>query len=359
MTHRKLNFNAGPGALPADVLAELARQLPDHDGLGLSLLEMSHRTPEFEGVLDDARDTLARLYALPDTHEVVFLQGGASLQFAMVPMNLGEGGAYVTTGVWSQKALEEARRLGAAHEVWSAEAGGFRAVPGPDTLLDVPADARYLHYTTNNTIYGTQWHHPPRLSRAVPLVADVSSDFLSYPMDLGAFDLVYAGAQKNAGPSGVTIVIGRKDVLRGFSGDARTPTILRYATHASNGSLYHTPNTFGIWVVGLVARWVERNGGLTGMAARAQAKADALYSVIDARPDVFTGHAERGSRSKMNVTFTLTRPEREKAFLAEAERRDMIGLKGHRSVGGCRASIYNAVPTAAVDALADLMRTFE
>ena len=359
MSTRKLNFNAGPGALPAEVLAEIATHIADHHGLGLSLLEMSHRTPEFEGVLNDARDTLARLYGLPDTHEVVFLQGGASLQFAMLPMNLGTGGAYVTTGVWSQKALEEARRLGEAHELWTAEPGGFRAVPGADEVLQVPEGARYLHYTTNNTIYGTQWHHAPRLSRAVPLIADVSSDFLSYPMDLGAYDLVYAGAQKNAGPSGVTIVIGRRDVLRGFNGDARTPTILRYATHAKNDSLYHTPNTFGIWVVGLVARWVERQGGLPAMAALAEAKAGALYGALDARPDLFRGHAEAHSRSRMNVTFTLARPAREKAFLAEAERRDMIGLKGHRSVGGCRASIYNAVPRSAVDALVDLLATFE
>lgn len=352
---RAHNFNAGPSALPLPVLEEAQRRLVDH-GEGLSVLEMSHRSKAFQAILDEAKERLGRLLDVPDDYEILFLQGGASLQFAMVPMNLGQGGAYVTTGAWGQKALEEARVVGKAHEIWTSQADGFRRVPGAEEKLDVPADAPFLHVTTNNTIYGTQWHHVPA---ARCLVADMSSDILARPLDVSKFGLIYAGAQKNAGPSGVTVVIGRRDVLRTFAGEATVPKILRYETHAKAGSLYNTANTFGIWLCAQVYRWVEEEGGLREMERRAQLKAQRLYEVIDARPDVFSGHAEESSRSWMNVTFRLPSEEAERRFLAEAAQAGCVGLGGHRSVGGVRASIYNAVPMESVEVLAGLMERFE
>ena len=349
---RKHNFNAGPAALPLPVLTQVQRHLVDHRGLGLSVMEMSHRSPEFGEICDHAKRSLAALYDLPDTHEVMFLQGGASMQFAQVPLNLGTG-AYVNTGTWSTKAIKEARVVGEAHEVWSGKDGGFRSVPGPDTAVDLPKDVRYLHYTSNNTIYGTQWHHTPETD--LPLVCDMSSDFLSRPVDVSRYDIVYAGAQKNAGPSGVTVLLIRKTVSRTFEGDPRTPLILRYPTQADKDSMYNTPNSFGIYVLGLVAEWVRGQGGLADMAERNAARAAKLYAAIDEDPR-FSGHAEVGSRSHMNVTFRMESPEAEAAFLETAAGENFIGLKGHRSVGGLRASIYNAVPDAAIDALIGLMR---
>jgi len=352
---RKFNFNAGPAVLPLPVLEEAQRRLVDH-GEGLSVLEMSHRSSSFQAILDDAKATLRRLLSLPDDYDVLFLQGGASLQFAMVPLNLGPRGAYVLTGSWSEKAFSEAKTVGEAVEVWSSKEGGYRRVPRPDESIDVPAGAPYLHITTNNTIYGTQWHHVP--DSPVPLVADMSSDFLSRPLDVSKFGLIYAGAQKNAGPSGVTIVVGRRSILENFSGSPTVPKILRYQTHAKADSLYNTPSTFGIWICSLVFRWIEEQGGLEEMARRAEKRAAMLYEVIDRRQDVFLGHAEKDSRSRMNVTFRLPTEEAEKRFLAEAQTAGCIGLKGHRSVGGIRASIYNALPMEAVETLAAVMDRF-
>jgi len=350
------NFSAGPGALPLSVLEEAQRNFLNHEGIGAGLMEMSHRTKPFESVLYAARDALAELYGLPDTHEVLFLQGGAHLQFAMVPLNLGAG-AYVDTGVWASRAYEEAARVGPAWQIWSGKAHHYRGVPSAGTTFDAPADAKYLHYTTNNTIYGTQWHHVPETT--LPLVSDMSSDFLSRPLDLGRFALVYAGAQKNAGPSGVTIVIGRKDVLRTFTGAATVPLIMRYPIHAENDSMYNTPNTFGVYLVGLVAQWVKAQGGLAGMAAAAEEKASRIYGVLDAHPDVFEPHAAPESRSRMNLTFRLKGgADAEKTLLAAAEAARIVGLKGHRSVGGLRASLYNAVPRDSVEALARLLEGF-
>ena len=347
------NFNAGPSILPLPVLEEAQRNLVDHRGLGLSVLEMSHRSEAFDGIVDRAKGGLRRLLALPDDHEILFLQGGASLQFAMVPLNLGPGGAYVNTGVWSEKAIKEAELTGCAPRVvWSDEANGFRNVPRPGEPLET-AGAPWLHYTSNNTIFGTQWRHVPRVD--VPLVCDMSSDFLSEPLDVSPFGLIYAGAQKNAGPSGVTIVVGRRDLLRDFRGPATTPTMLRYDTHAKADSLYNTPSTFGIWICALVFEWIEGQGGLPGIAAKNEEKARLLYEVIDRRSDLFRGHAAPDCRSRMNVTFTLPTPELEKRFLADAEARGCIGLKGHRLVGGLRASIYNAMPLESVEVLDDLM----
>jgi len=347
------NFNAGPSILPLPVLEEAQRNLVDHQGLGLSVLEMSHRSAAFEAIVERAKASLRRLLSLPDDYEILFLQGGASLQFAMVPLNLDAGGAYVNTGVWSKKAIAEAKRTGRAPQViWSGEANGFRAVPRPDERLDT-GGAPWLHYTSNNTIYGTQWHHVPQVD--VPLVCDMSSDFLSAPIDPRPYGLIYAGAQKNAGPSGVTVVVGRRDLLGAFRGPATTPTMLRYDTHLEAGSLYNTPPTFGIWICALVFDWIEAQGGLAGIARKNEEKARLLYEVIDRRSDLFRGHADPACRSTMNVTFTLPTPELEQRFLAAAEAKGCIGLAGHRLVGGLRASIYNAMPLESVEVLADLM----
>ena len=356
MAKRTHNFNAGPSALPLPVLERAHAELLDFDGLGLSVMEMSHRSPEYGAVIEGAKAAITELYDVPDTHEVLFLQGGASLQFAMVPLNLGAGGAYVNTGTWSTKAIAEARTIHGdrgAVEVWSGAEGGFGGVAPGGAVFDVPGDAPYLHFTSNNTIYGTQWHHLPETS--VPLVADLSSDFLSRPVDLSRFALVYAGAQKNAGPAGVTVVIADRALTRRFDGDPSTPRILRYVTQAEKGSMYNTPNTFGIYLVGLVAEWVREQGGLAAMAERNAARAARLYAAIDGHPGL-EGHAEPASRSHMNVTFRVASSEAEASLLAEAARRGMIGLRGHRSVGGLRASIYNAVPDTALDALLDLLQ---
>lgn len=356
MSTRYHNFSAGPGALPLSVLEEAQRNFLNHEGLGASLIEMSHRTKPFESVLFAARDTLAELYGLPDTHEVLFLQGGAHLQFAMVPLNLGAG-AYIDTGVWAKRAYDEAARVGPAWKVWTDAPDNYRKVPAPEARFDAPEGAKYLHYTTNNTIYGTEWHHVPE--SPLPLVSDMSSDFLSRPLDLGRFALVYAGAQKNAGPSGVTIVIARKDLVRSFNGAPTVPLIMRYQIHAENDSMYNTPNTFGVYLVGLVAKWVKANGGLAGMDTAAESKAGRIYSILDRYPEVFDPHASPESRSRMNLTFRLRAgADAEKALLAQAEKQGIVGLKGHRSVGGLRASIYNAVPRESVEALARLLEAF-
>ncbi|GMV40095.1 MAG: phosphoserine aminotransferase [Myxococcales bacterium] len=354
---RKHIFNAGPGALPVPVLEQAQAELVDFRGKGLSVLEMSHRSSDFEGILGRANTALRELLAIPDTHEILWLQGGASGQFAQVPLNFlkpGQTAAYAVTGVWGQKAIKEAKLLGDAVVAASTEEGGFRRVPDPSELR-VPPGAAYLHITTNNTIYGTQWRTIPDAGD-VPLVADLSSDFLSRPVDVGRYALIYAGAQKNLGPAGVTIVIVRKD----WVAQARTdiPVIWRYATHLKENSLYHTPPVFAIYLSGLVLDLLVAQGGLAAVEATNERKAQRLYGVIDGSQGFFRGHAEPGSRSRMNVTFRLPTEELEKELLAEASAAGMIGLKGHRSVGGMRASIYNAVPEASVEALADLMLDF-
>ena len=353
---RKHNFNAGPSALPLEALEEAQKNLVDHQGLGLSVLEMSHRTPEFEGILDHAKKTIARLIGLPDTYDVLFLQGGASLQFAMVPMNLGKGGAYVNTGVWAKKALEEANVVGTAKEIWTDKEHNFRSVPAAGTKFHLP-EAAYVHTTSNNTIYGTQWQHTPDVSGTLH-VCDMSSDILSRPIEIEKYDLIYAGAQKNAGPSGVTIVIGKKAVLESFKGEAWVPKFLRYSTHAKNNSLFNTPPTFAIYLCSLVFDWIERQGGLVGIQKRNEEKAGLIYEQIDRRPELFIGHANKEARSRMNLTFTMPNPELEKKFLGLAKEAGCIGLKGHRDVGGLRASIYNAAELSWCEALASFMKEF-
>ena len=355
MAKRRHNFNAGPAALPTAVLEAARASLFDHAGAGAGILEISHRSPEFQAVVDDCRARLTDLYAIPDSHEVMFLQGGASMQFAMVPYNFGPGGAYIDTGTWSTRALAEAQTIGEATGVWSGAEAGYRAVPAVDAQPKTPAGAAYLHYSGNNTIYGTAFHYVPRTD--APLVCDMSSEFLSAPVDVSRYALIYAGAQKNAGPSGVTVLIIDKRWSREFRGAATVPKILRYVTQAAKGSLYNTPNTFGIFAVGQVAKWVQSLGGLEAMAARAEAKATKLYAAIDAHP-LCTGHAVEHSRSHMNVTWRMQTEAQEKAFLAATAEAGMMGLKGHRSVGGLRASIYNAVEPASVDALIALLEGF-
>ena len=357
-TLRVHNFGAGPAVLPLPVLEQVQAELLDWAGTGMSVMEMSHRGAAFEGILGKAEEDLRALVGLGPAHAVLFLQGGASLQFAMVPMNLRPPGAsadYVVTGHWSKVALLEAGKLGSARVAGSTEAGGFDRIPAPEEL-DRDPQAAYLHFTSNNTIYGTQWPREPEPPPGVPLVCDASSDVLSRPLDVSRYGLVYAGAQKNLGPAGVTLVIVRRDLLertpRGL------PALLDYRLLAEHRSLYNTPPTFGVYVAGLVLRWLRDRGGLGEIARDNEEKAALLYRPIDESGGFYRGHAKRDSRSRMNVTFHLRDEGLEKAFLEEAASAGFVGLKGHRSVGGLRASIYNACPVASARALAEFMSDF-
>lgn len=356
MCARIHNFNAGPAALPVQALEEAREEFLNFKGSGMSITEVSHRSAVFEGVLNDAIARLKRLLQLPDTFKVVFLQGGASTQFFMVPMNLipdGTSADYINTGSWSAKAIKEAQILGKPHTVIaSSKDEGYRLIPKD---FRVNPGAAYLHFTSNNTIEGTQWQTFPDAGD-VPLVADMSSDMLWRPFDPKPFGLIYAGAQKNLGPAGVTLVIIREDMLARVPKDL--PTMLKYTTHTDGNSLYNTPPCFAIYMVQLVLKWVEETqGGLAAMERLNRKKAALLYEAID-EGDFYRGTADRDSRSTMNVTFRLKDEDLEKKFLAEAAANGMTGLKGHRSVGGCRASIYNAVGMDAVGALTEFMRDF-
>ena len=356
--HRVFNFSAGPAILPEPVLKRVREELPAHGDTGTSVMEMSHRSAAYGEIHERALADVRDLLAIPPDFEVLFLQGGATLQFSMVPMNLsiqGRGADYVLTGSWSKKALAEARKLGPARVAASTEDadGVFRRIPAPSEL-DLDPEASYLHLTTNNTIFGTQWRELPETG--VPLVADMSSDVLSRPVDWRRFGLAYAGAQKNLGPAGVTLIVLRKDLLARAPEDL--PTMLDYRPHVAKGSRYNTPPTWSIYVTGLALAWVREQGGVEAMARRAEAKAALLYDRIDGS-DFYRGTAEPDSRSLMNVTFRLPSEELERRFLAEAERRDLVGLKGHRSVGGLRASLYNAMPIEGVERLAELMEELE
>ena len=363
------NFNPGPAALPPEVITAIQGALIGVEG-GPGILELSHRSAAFDNVIQRARTQISELYHLPDSHEVLFLQGGASLQFAMLALNLGVRGGFITTGEWSRRALAEARTLSSAHsdapvELWSGETEGFRATPqSPICLNSTESVLDYIHMTSNNTIYGTQYRDLPEITtlseghtqaRDTPLIIDASSDIFSQPLDWSRIGLLYAGAQKNAGPSGVTLVIGRKDWLRADPIFDHCPKILRYRTHAEKGSLYHTPNTLGIFAVGEVAKWVAERGGVEAMQSRSQKRAQDLYQVIDAYPDVYQGHADISARSLMNITFRGTSDEVEQALLNRAQATQMVGLKGHRSVGGLRASLYNAVSDESVSRLVNLV----
>jgi phosphoserine aminotransferase len=351
------NFNAGPAMLPPPVLEQIQAELRDYHGRGMSIMEMSHRSKDYEAVNAQAEASFKRLLGLGDGYRVLFVQGGASTQFAMVPMNFLPPGAsadYLLTGSWAEKAYEEAAALGRARSAASTKAEGYRRVPRPDEIDLDPASA-YVHFTSNETIHGIQWHTFPDAGGR-PLVADMSSDILSRPFDASRFALIYAGAQKNLGPAGVTAVLLRESWLAGAN--KNVPTMLRYATHAKNNSLYNTPPTFGVYVLNLVLEWIDKAGGAAGLAERNARKAELVYGAIDQSGGFYRGHAEPGSRSLMNVTFRLPSEALEKQFLAEAGAAGMVGLAGHRSVGGVRASLYNAVPAEACQALASFMRDF-
>jgi len=355
--NRVFNFSAGPAVLPRPVLEEAQRDLVTLPGLGMSILEISHRSKTFEGILASTEADLRVLGSIPPTHKVLFLQGGASLQFSMVPMNLlatGTTADYIITGGWAQKALKEAQRVGTINVAASTEADNFSRIPRPDELQLTP-NAAYIHFTSNNTLFGTQWHGEPTTGD-VPLVCDTSSDMLSRPMDFARYGLVYAGAQKNLGPSGVTLVVIREDLLARSA--KSLPTMLNYAVHVENGSMYNTPNTFGIYLMGLVVKWALAEGGLADLAKRNERKAAKLYGEID-RTGFYRGTAAKDSRSLMNVTFRLPDEDLEKTFVKDSTAAGLDGLKGHRSVGGMRASIYNAFPEEGVDALVEFMREFE
>ncbi len=352
------NFGAGPAALPLAVLERVQAEMLDYAGTGMSVMEMSHRSAAFEGIVQKAEADLRSLLGLGDEHAVLFLQGGASLQFAMVPANLRAAGAsadYVLSGHWSKAALKEAQKAGRARVAGSTEASAFDRVPAQGEL-DLDPGAAYLHFTSNNTIYGTQWSIDPEPPPGVPLVCDASSDALSRPVDVSRYGLLYAGAQKNLGPAGVTLVLVRRDLLERTPGDL--PAMLDYRLQAESRSLHNTPPTFAIYVLSLVLDWLKGLGGLAGVAKRNEAKAARLYAAIDGSGGFYRGHARPESRSRMNVTFRLPSEELEKAFLKEAQAARLDGLKGHRSVGGLRASIYNACPPESVEALAAFMDDF-
>ena len=354
---RPYNFSAGPAVLPLPVLEEAQRDLISLPGVGMSVLEISHRSKAFEDILARAEADVRTLGRVPANYKVLFLQGGASLQFSMVPMNLltdGRAADYIVTGGWSQKAVKEAKRVGPVNIAGSTEADNFNRIPRQDELTLDP-NAAYVHITTNNTLFGTEWKAEPQVGD-VPLVADASSDIFSRPIDIARYGLIYAGAQKNLGPSGVTMVIVREDLLARSSKSLHT--MLNYAVHAENGSMYNTPPCFGIYLLGLVMRWAIGEGGLDALGARNAAKAQALYTEID-RTGFYRGTAQAESRSMMNVTFRLPSEDLEKLFVKESTAAGLDGLKGHRSVGGMRASIYNALPQEGVDALIDFMRHFE
>lgn len=354
---RALNFNAGPAALPEAVLAKAEKEMMNYQGSGMGVMELSHRSKEFEDINERTENLLRSLLTIPDEYEVLFLQGGASLQFSMVPMNLleeGSAASYVLTGSWSEKALKEAQKIGNAKIAASSKNANYRLIPSISEI-EISAESSYLHITTNNTIYGTQWHSLPE-GLATPLVADMSSDILSRPINLPSYGLIYAGAQKNLGPSGVTVVIIQKELLkRSKSG---LPSMLNYQVHADSKSLYNTPPTLSIYFLMLVLQWAEALGGVKQLEHLNKQKAALLYDAIDRSGGFYTGHAEEKSRSLMNITFTLDNEALSSTFLHEAEESGFVGLAGHRSVGGCRASIYNAVPLENVEKLADFMNRF-
>jgi phosphoserine aminotransferase len=356
-SERVFNFSAGPAVLPLPVLEQAQSELVSLQGVGMSILEVSHRSKVFEDVLFRAEADIRQLADVPSNYKVLFLQGGASLQFAMVPMNLLSADAtadYLVTGVWASKAAEEAKKIGKVHIAATTKAEQFTRVPRAEEIV-LTSGAAYVHMTSNNTIYGTEWKDLPDVGD-IPLVSDTSSDMFSRPIDVAKHALIYAGAQKNMGPAGVTVVLVREDLLS--RSPASLPVMLSYAVHAENGSLYNTPPVFAIYMLGLVMRWLLGQGGLEPLARANERKAAKLYAEID-RTGFYRGTAQKDSRSLMNVTFRLPSEELEKQFVKEAEKEGLDGLKGHRSVGGIRASIYNAFPEAGVDALADFMKEFE
>jgi phosphoserine aminotransferase len=356
-TTRVFNFAAGPAVMPVPVLEEAQRDLLALPGVGMSVMEISHRSKAFEGILNTAIENIRELAGVPSNYKILMLQGGASLQFSMVPMNLLGPGAiadYIDTGSWAKKAIKEAGRVGKVNVAATTKTDNYTRIPSASEM-NLTSGAAYVHITSNNTIEGTQWKSLPDVG-ATPLVSDASSDIFSRTIDISRHALVYAGAQKNLGPSGVTLVIIREDLIA-RSADA-LPTMLNYRVHAENNSLYNTPNTFGVYLLGLTMKWLKSIGGLPAIAKINDRKAAKLYAAID-RSDFYRGTAQKESRSQMNVTFRLPTEELEKLFVKESTAAGLDGLKGHRDVGGMRASIYNAFPEDGVEALVEFMREFE
>ena len=354
---RVYNFNPGPATLPVEVLREAQAEFLNFDSSGMSIVEISHRSKPYEKVHNAAKATILELMGLGDDYDVLFIQGGASLQFAMIPLNFAtkeNPGSYVLSGTFSSNAFKEANILGVGEVAASTKDENFRRVPRQDELKINP-QAAYLHICNNNTIYGTEFHYVPDTGN-VPLFADMSSDMLSRPWDFKRYDLIYAGVQKNLGPAGVVVVVVKKSLVEKSSDIL--PTMLRYDTFYKKNSLYNTPPAFSIYIVGKVVEWIKSSGGLEEMARRNKIKAKLLYDAIDTSDGFYRGHADKDSRSFMNVTFRLPNEELEKKFVAEALQKNLSGVKGHRSVGGMRASIYNAMPIEGVEILADFMDTF-
>jgi len=358
MSDRIFNFSAGPAVLPESVLRKAQEAIWNFQGSGIGILEHSHRGAELTEVIQQAEENCRKLASIPDGYAVLFLQGGASTQFYSVPMNLLPAGAsadYVITGSWSKKALKEAKNLGNATAVASSEDENFTYIPAADSIRWSGTPA-YAHFTSNNTIFGTEWATEPTPPANVPLVCDASSDIFSRPIEVTKYGLIYAGAQKNLGPSGVCLVIMRKDLAE--RAPDTLPTMIQYRTHIAQGSMFNTPSSFGIYVIGEVFKWLLEIGGLEAIAERNEAKAKLLYDFLDDSA-MFCGTARPDSRSSMNVTFRGPNEALENQFIAEAKQRGLAGLKGHRSVGGMRASIYNAFPTEGVTALVEFMKEFE
>ncbi len=357
MTNRVYNFCAGPCTLPLEVLEEAQKEFVDYQGTGMSLIEMSHRAPEYDEVHSEAMQLAREIYQVPDDFAVLFLQGGATLQFAMVPMNLlksGQKGGYIGSGAWASGAFKDGQKYGDVYLAWDGKDTGYTRMPTSDEI-EIRAGTRYLHITSNETISGIRMTEWPEVD--VPLVADMSSDYMSRPIPWEKFDLVYGGAQKNLGPAGATLVFVRKSALA----DANTEVgaYLRYQTHVDKDSLFNTPPVFTIYMIGKVLKWMKNKGGLEAIEAEAADKAQRLYDVIDNSGGWYTSPVAVENRSHMNVVFRLPSEELEKKFLKEADSAGLKNLKGHRSVGGCRASIYNAMPVEGVDALASFMHQFQ
>ncbi|WP_276692860.1 3-phosphoserine/phosphohydroxythreonine transaminase [Acidaminococcus massiliensis] len=354
---RIYNFGAGPSMMPLPVLEQAQRELLDYKGSGMSMLEISHRNALFEEVNDQAQAHIKQLLGMDDSWVVMFMGGGASLQFSMIPMNFltsGKVAAYAITSTFSEKAIKEAHKVGKAVEIYSSKATGLDRVPRPEELK-LPENCAYLHLTGNCTAEGLEYFDYPDTGD-VPLIVDMSSDILSRPIPLDKFSLIYNGAQKNIGPAGVTVVMAKKEFLKGR--DPQLPTMMNYETFADHDSTYNTPPVFGVYLVNLMSQWLLDQGGLGAMEKRNRAKAKLVYDVLDAHPGFYRGHAQKDSRSLMNVTFNLPSKELETRFVAEAKEQGLAGLKGHRSIGGIRASIYNAMPLEGAQALTDFMENF-
>ncbi|NUM33556.1 MAG: 3-phosphoserine/phosphohydroxythreonine transaminase [Candidatus Brocadiae bacterium] len=354
---RKFNFNPGPGVLPFSVLQKVQAEFTDYRGVGMSIVEMSHRSKEFEAILAHVKQNFKDILGIPEGYEIIFVGGGASLQFAMIPMNfLGKDQVadYVNTGEWARRAIKEAKLFGKVHVAGDTESDNYTHLPSE---LVFSSNAQYLHLTSNNTIFGTQWPSYPETGN-VPLIVDMSSDFMSRKVDVKKYAMIYAGAQKNIGPAGVTAVIIRKDMLDKVV-NREIPTMMQYKTHVENNSLYNTPPVFSIYMVDLVTEWIKEMGGLQKIEEMNDKKAKMIYDIMDSMPDFYKGTVtQKEHRSKMNITFRLPSEDLEKKFEKEATAKNLFGLKGHRSVGGMRASVYNAFPIEGVEELCKFMKEF-